>query len=292
MFDATFQSDPAPVADRATAAPHQRARGTARISVRARAAGTVLHRLHQAGCAKIKLPNIYPPKDAARWVEAVFLNTSGGLTGGDRVDLRAEAGAETDLVITTQACERVYRSSGGEAEVVNTVWVAEGANAAWLPQETILFDGGRIRRRLDVDLAENARFLACEPLVLGRVTSGETVTDGLFQDSWRIRRSGRLIYADETRLSGDLLAATAGIGTLAGARAYAGLVYSGPDQQDLLQAIRDVPGSSDVAMGASDLGDCLVARFVAADSRTLRRQLIPILLMLRQNRPLPRVWQL
>ncbi|MAN80438.1 MAG: urease accessory protein, partial [Magnetovibrio sp.] len=218
MYDGTSPSD------RPGETPSlQRARGRARIAVRAEDGVTRLVDLYQDGCAKLRLPKVYGPSS----VEAVLLNTAGGLTGGDVYATEALAGPGASLVLTSQACERVYRATGDQPARVETRLSADaGTCLHWLPQETILFDGGRLDRTLDVDLSGDAAFLAVEALVLGRVASGETVTGGAFTDSWRIRRDGKLIFADAARIGGDIDAVAAGPAVLAGNKAVATVVLA------------------------------------------------------------------
>lgn len=266
----------------------QRAQGEGRIGVRSQNGQTSLATLYQAGCAKIRLPKIY----GGNWVEAVFLNTSGGLTDGDQVSFSADVDTGAELVATSQACERVYRAvSRTPARVENTITVAAGASCAWLPQETILFDGGRIARTLSVTLDEGASFLACETVVLGRLMSGETIRSGLFQDRWRIQRGGRLVFADETMIDGDVAAAIAGTGTLGGAEVFSTLLSIGGDDGTLLDRLRAV-AADDVIFGASDLGNGLVVRLVARSSQAMRQAVVPMLSILRGGRSLPRVWSI
>ena len=194
----------------------QRARGRAEVAVSRRDGGVRLDRLFQQGCAKALLPRPGGPAP-----EVVLINTAGGVTGGDRIDWRLAAGAGAALVATTQAAERVYRSAGGAARIATRLTLGAGARLDWLPQETILFDGARLDRRLEVEMAADARLLALETLVLGRAAMGETVATGAVSDQWRIRRGGRLVHAEALRLDGDLAAATAGAATL-GRRAGAG----------------------------------------------------------------------
>tara|TARA_R110000772_G_scaffold49123_6_gene112829 strand:- start:140910 stop:141758 length:849 start_codon:yes stop_codon:yes gene_type:complete len=265
----------------------QRARGRARIAVRVEDGVTRLAELYQDGCAKLRLPKVYGPSS----VEAVLLNTAGGLTGGDHYATEAEAGAGAALTLTSQACERVYRATGQVPARVDTRLTA-GAGAAlhWLPQETILFDGGRLERSLDVDLTGDAAFLAVEALVLGRVASGETVTGGSFADSWRIRRDGRLIFADAARIGGDIDTVAAGSAVLAGNKAVATVVLAVAGAEEKLAEVRAVLDPLATA-GASAMPGLLICRLVAADDRALRACLVPLLNLL-AGRALPRVWHL
>lgn len=263
----------------------QRAEGVGHIAVAAEDGRTRLKRLFQDGCAKIRLPR----DSHARGLEAVLINTAGGLTGGDRLSWRAEAGPDAELTLTTQACERIYRAASDQAELRTDLEVGAGARLDWLPQETILFDGGAVRRHLEVDLAPGATFLAAEAVVLGRIASGETVRAGCLQDRWRVRRDGALIFADDLRLSGLMAELTGRPAVLAGARAFASVLMIDEDLPALLPAVRRILGDHG---GASVFDGKLFCRAVAADGLALRRLLIPLLTLLRGGRPLPRVWRL
>lgn len=264
--------------------PLQRARGCGRIAVRAEAGLTRLARLFQEGCGKIRLP-----RDArAEGLEAVLINSSGGLTGGDRMAWSAEAGDGARLTLTTQACERIYRARDGVAEQHVSLGVAAGARLDWLPQETILFDGGMLARRLDADLAADARFLAVEAVILGRTAMDETVRYGALHDRWRVRREGRLVFADDLRLDGAIAELTAQAPVLAGARAFASILLVDDAAPALLGAVRDALGPTG---GASAFDGKLFARVAAADGFELREALLPALEVLRNGSPLPRVWR-
>jgi urease accessory protein len=289
MYDGTSPSDRPGENNPLQRAPSlQRAKGRARISVSSHDDGrTRLQDLYQSGCAKVRLPKAY----GAPGVDAVLLNTAGGLTGGDVIETEGAAGDGTVLTLTTQACERVYRSTGGEARVETRLSVGKGARLKWLPQETILFDGGRLTRRLEIDLEGDSVLLAVEPLILGRGASGETVQGGLIRDSWRLRRNGNLIFADETRIEGAINEIAAGPAVLAGARAVATVVFAAPDAGARLDLVRGLFEGHALA-GASALDDrLLVCRLAAPDGQALREILIPLLTLLR-GADLPRAWYL
>ncbi|HET6972178.1 MAG TPA: urease accessory protein UreD [Phenylobacterium sp.] len=263
----------------------QRARGTGRVVVDAQDGRTRLARLYQDGCAKIRLPR----DDRACGLEAVLINSAGGLTDGDRLSWRAEAGAGARLTLSTQACEKVYRArQGGRAEIATVLALGEGASLDWLPQETILFDGGALMRRLDADLATGARLLAVEAVVLGRTAMDETVRHGALADRWRIRCEGRLVFADDLRLDGPIAEAAAKAPILAGARAFASLLLVAEGAERFLPAVRAVLGASG---GASAFDGKLFARVTAPDGFALRQALLPALEALRDGAPLPRVWR-
>lgn len=244
---------------------------------------TRLRELHQAGCLKFRFP-----RHGDGRAEAVAINTSGGLTGGDRLHYGASLGSCTTATLTTQACERVYRSHGDDAIVKTTLQIGSGASLAYLPQETILFDGGRLRRTLDVDADPSSRFLLLEPVILGREMMGEQVETGALRDRWRIRVDGRLVFADDLSFDGrisNMIDAPAGLG---GARAYATILLKAPTAAAHLPAARDIVGD---AGGASLIGELLVVRLVEKSGFRLRKRLVPLLETLGEA-PLPLVWSL
>jgi urease accessory protein len=263
----------------------QRARGRAEVAVAVRRGATRLVRLYQQGCAKALLPRSHGPTP-----EAVLINTAGGVTGGDRLDYALEAGDGARLTGTTQAAERVYRAISGEAGIATRLTLGAGAALAWLPQETIVFRGGRLARRLEVDMAEDARLVALESVVLGRTAMGEIVTAGALNDQWRIRRGGRLVHAEALRLEGDLAAAAAGPATLAGARAFATLVFAEPGADARIDRARTLLADARVQAAATAKPDLLIARFIG-DAAPLRAALIRFLIGFR-GQPMPRVWKL
>jgi urease accessory protein len=236
--------------------------------------------------AKVRLPAIR----RGPALEAVVLNTAGGITGGDRLSYAAEAAAGSWLTLATQTAERAYRARPGQIGRVETRLTAgPGATLEWLAQETILFDGCALERRIAIDMAPDATLLFVEPRVLGRAAMGETVRAARLRDSLDLRRGGRLVWADRLRLDGDVERATCLTATLNGALAFATLVYAAPDAEMRLDEARFHLGDGDAA--ASAFGGTLVARIVSSDGYDLRRRLAAFLTGFRNAAP-PRVWEM
>ncbi len=259
----------------------QRARGEGRIVAAMDRAKTRIVALYQEGAAKIRLPETH-----SEALQGVLMNTAGGLTGGDHLRWSAEARAGARLVLTTPACERVYRSIGGDARVETRLVAGENAHIDWLPQETILFEGSRLDRRLDVDLADGATLTAVEAVLLGRQAMGEAARNARLRDNWRIRRNGRLLHAEATALGGNGLERD-GLSLLAGALAFATVLHIGPQAGRTLDAVRALLPQSG---GASVIGDRLAVRLLAADGLALRRSLAPIIALLSAAGSIPRLW--
>jgi len=230
------------------------------------------------------------PRPSAGPLEAVLVNTAGGITGGDHFSTRASAGPNTSLVIATQAAERAYRARPGETGRQRTeLTVDAGARIDWLPQETILFDGCAFDRTLTLTLDRGASALVVEPLVFGRTAMGEDVQHGQFHDRIEIRRSGAPLYLDASRYPASIAAHLDRPTVANGARAMATLVYIAPDAEAHLTPIRDhLPERA----GASLIGrDVLALRLLAADGYALRQSLVPIVTRLSRDR-LPRCWMI
>lgn len=266
---------PLPVPHRAQPCAQPRAEGRLRLDVKARGAESAIERLEQAGAARMLF--------AGRGVDAIMINTAGGVTGGDRfrTELRVAAGAEARL--TTQGAERLYRAQTGETGRIDTRAQVAG-RLDWLPQETIVFNGARVNRRFEADLTGAAQLLFVEPVVYGRAAMGERLTGASFRDDITLRRDGALLFRDTTRLTGNIDAQLARPAVAGGARAMALLLYAAPEAEaQLAPARRCSPHVSLIREGL------LAARLLAADAFELRRTLVPLLALFTD---LPRSWSL
>ncbi|MGC9417419.1 MAG: urease accessory protein UreD [Rhodovulum sp.] len=253
------------------------------LAAKVAGARSALSGLRQSGAFKALFPR---PRGAA--VEAVLVNTAGGITGGDRFDTRIEAQAGSHLSVTTQAAERAYRAQPGErGRVGNRLAVGPGARLDWLPQETILYEGSALERTLAVDLAADAQLLMVEPVVFGRAAMGEVLHDALFRDRIEIRREGVPLYLDALRLEGDIAAHVVRPAVAGGAGAMASLVLVSPAAEAHLAPVRALMPATGGASLLRD--DVLVLRLLAPDSFALRRALVPALMRLTDN-ALPRSW--
>ena len=262
----------------------QRVSGKGSIGTRTAGGRTRIMTLYQEGAANIRLPRTH---DAT--IEAALINTAGGLTGGDRLIWNAEAGAGSRLLLTTPAAERIYRSPAADVVVEACLAAGPGARLDWIPQETILFEGARLDRRFEIDLAGDATLFMVEAVLLGRQAMGEDAGSARLTDNWRIRRGGRLIHAEASRLDADPRQRQ-NLSLLAGANAFATLLYLGKDAEQRREALRNLPDHA--GLGHSLLGQRLVVRLLAPSGLALRRLLIPIIAVFSEGTALPRLWHL
>lgn len=260
-----------------------RSNGALVLTTKHRSGQTVIDRFRTSGATKTSFPR------NRSGLEAIVVNTSGGVTGGDRFRVEATAGAACDLTLTTQAAERVYRSTLGVARVRSRLRVSEDAFLSWLPQETILFENAALDRRLSIELAPGGRLLMAEPVIFGRSAMGERLRSAHFRDRIEIWRKGVPLYRDSVNLSGDLDAAFARKAIAAGAGAMACAVFVSDTAAARLDQVRRLlPATGGASLLRPDL---LVLRILAADGFLLRTSLVPILELLKDHE-LPRSWSL
>jgi urease accessory protein len=240
--------------------------------------------VHEAGSLRVRFPN----GERGGALDAVMVNTAGGMAGGDRFDIDVTVGAGARLTATTAAAEKIYRSLGPDAEIGVKLAVGAGGTLAWLPQETILFDQARLRRSIDVDLAINANLILAEAVVFGRAAMGEAVRSGRFFDRWRIRRDGTLVFAETLRLDGEITERLAQRASANGGVAVA-TVLKLPGDEGSVAAVRAVEQDFAGEVGVSAWNGLALARLVAPDGATLRRDLVGVTAAL-GGMPLPRLW--
>jgi urease accessory protein len=260
-----------------------RARGAVAFDVQLQDGATRRRHLHESGSLRVRFPS---PEGCG--LSAVLINTAGGIAGGDRFDIEVAAGEGTRLTLTTAAAEKVYRAAGPAAQLNIALKAAEGAHLSWLPQETILFDRARISRRIDIDLAEGASLLLCEIVVFGRAAMGERMSSGEFVDRWRVRRGGRLVFAETVRLEGDI-GEKLGRPAIAKAGAAVGTALIVPGDEAVVERIREAADTFGGEVGISAWNGFAMARFCAQDAVRLRADMITVLGRASAS-ALPRLW--
>ena len=259
------------------------ASGAIRAAFLANDRATSLARLNESG--GLRLRRVRGPR-----CETILVNTAGGIVGGDHLAIALDLAANADVTASSVAAEKVYRSAGASALLSTTLALAPGARLAWIPQETILFDGARLARRIDIDLAPDARLVAAEMLVLGRLARGEDSISGALRDDWRVRRDGRLVFAEATHLDGDIGAQLDRPAIGGGARATALMLVAAHDAAALVEPLRATfAAHPEVEAGVSTRDGIVVARALARSPERLRAAMVAALATAGVD-PLPRVW--
>jgi urease accessory protein len=260
-----------------------RARGSVAFDVHLVDGVTRRRHLHESGSLRVRFPS--PEADG---LSAVFVNTAGGVAGGDRFDIDIATGEGARLTLTTAAAEKIYRAESSPAELNISLKAAAGSHLGWLPQETILFDRARVSRQIDIDLAESASLLLCEIVVFGRAAMGERMQSGEFVDRWRVRRGGRLVFAETIRLDGDIGSKLAQSAIAKGGVAI-GTALIVPGDEALVERILTLSDKFGSEVGISAWNGFAMARFCAQDAARLRADMMAVLGHA-SGSALPRLW--
>jgi len=262
-----------------------RAHGRLQLSCARRGPKSEISKLHQKGSVKALFP-----RSPLGHLDAVFLNTAGGITGGDVYEYALDVGQGSSLRITSQAAERIYKAPPGQTGSLNvTARIEDGASLQWLPQETIVFDEARLRRTLTVEMSETAKVLCVEPIIFGRSAMGETVQSAQIWDDWRVRLGGDLIFADATRIDGEVHQTLSDAAIADGCVAMATILLVSGDADVKLKPLRRALGPSG---GASLIREgVLFARVLASDGFSLRQSLIPAIEAL-TDMQIPKNWRI
>lgn len=243
--------------------------GTLRLAFRQRGDTTELaDLLHRA-----PLRALFPRSREPDVPVAAIVNTGGGLVGGDRLDVHVRVEDGASALVTGQAAEKVYRSTGAVCRLEVALSVAANAWLEWLPQETILFEGARLERTTAIDADPAARVMAGDILVFGRTARGEALTRGQLRDAWTVRQGERLVFADALKLDDDLVGTMADPACLDGAVAVGTLLFVGSDAErhlPLARRLMDPHLGAELRGGATVIGGILLMRWLGRDAMMLR----------------------
>jgi urease accessory protein len=247
----------------------QRADGAGRIVVSGSQKGTYITDVYQRSPIRI----MFPRGGSAALEEAVFINTAGGIAGGDKLESGVTALANASIAVTSQAAEKIYRALNEPARLVTKLKACATAKLAWLPQETIIFNRGRVSRQTEIEVCSGCELLALECLVLGRAAHGEKMAGGDITDSWRVKKDGRLIWADTFRVTDEVFPYLQRKALLADCKAFATLIYFGPDLEIRLELMRNIASSITCDCAPTSVGGLIIVRFAVKDSFDLRIEL-------------------
>ena len=263
----------------------QRMEGSASFSTIYNDDHSSLEKLYQSGSLKLRFP-LYPDKH----FEAVQINTAGGATGGDKLFWKCELGEKTQATITTQAAEKIYRSLDGRpAEINISLNLRKNSTLFWLPQETIFFNRGALKRKITVEMEEGAALLLVEAFIFGRKLMGEKVVNGFIDDEWQVRLKNKLVHFEAFKIAGDIAQQFTRPAIFNGNQAIASVLYIADDYQSKEEAAREIIGQSG---GASAWNGKLLARIIEKDSYFLKKRLVPLVNLLTKGAGVPKFWSI
>ena len=253
---------------------------------------TILSRRSHSGPLQVQRA-FYPEPDGT--CHCYVLHPPGGVVGGDGLNIEIDLGARSHVVLTTPAAGKFYRSGGAYAGLVQYLRVAPGAMLEWLPQESIVFDGARIRSLVRVELIGDAGFIGWEIVCLGRPAAGEQFLRGTCHLGFEIHRDRLPLFIEQNLFHG-------GAETLGAKWGLQGFPVTGTmvcvtRGCGMIEAVRNaVPElRNDELFSASQLDEVLVCRYLGRSSERARSLFICAWTELRQalvdKAPVPpRIW--
>jgi urease accessory protein len=248
---------------------------------------TVLAQRRHSGPLRVQRP-FYPEGPVC---QVYLLHPPGGVVGGDELDIRVSAEPGTQVLLTTPAAGKFYRSGGRHARQTVRLSLRQ-AQLEWLPQETIYYPRAQVRQRTLVRLDADSRFIGWELACFGLPARGEPYQEGCLAQDFEIWLDQRPLLLDRLRLDGGSPAQAARWG-LAG-QAALGTFLAYPVPPGLVQALREAAGT-DGLIGVSVVDGLLVCRGLAALAEALKPRFLALwgLLrpeLMRRAAVAPRIW--
>jgi urease accessory protein len=129
-------------------------------------------------------------------------NVSGGLLGGDRLELAVHVGASAQAQITTTGATRIYRPRAQAPVTVqsNTIAVDENGLLEYLPDAVIPYGQARFSQRTSIALGPGAGLFWWEMLAPGREARGELFEYESVEMKTDLRAGGQLVALERMRL--------------------------------------------------------------------------------------------
>ncbi len=126
-----------------------------------------------------------------------ILHTAGGLVGGDFLELEANIGINSKVLLTTSSAQKVYGSVGRSKINPNGIFslqktninIHDNSHLEYLPQETIVFANGLYSQEFKIKISDNSSFLFTDLIRLGRSSAGESIEKGVFRSKLEIMRN-------------------------------------------------------------------------------------------------------
>src|SRR5258708_29286836 len=93
---------------------------------------------------------------------------------------------------------------------------------------------------------------------------------GHITDSWRVKKDGRLIWADTFRATDEIFPHLHSKALLSNCKAVATLIYFGPYLDTRLEFLRDIGPSLECRSAATSVAGLIIVRFAAHAASDLR----------------------
>ena len=219
-----------------------------------------------------------------------LIHPPGGVVGGDQLEIIVDCKHNTEVLLTTPAAGKFYRSSGKTASQSVQLTVAEDAMLEWLPQETILFDGANVNSTTRIKLTHQSRFIGWEIVGLGRPVCDEAFDNGSALINIELYLENQPLLLERVILNAKIIKAMCGMAQHSMMASL--LVY--PATKDDLEKARICAGDQRF-FGATLVNDVLICRMLGAQAQPIRKLFTSIWQALRPGHNQrqacnPRIW--
>ena len=245
-----------------------------------------LTKLYQEGSSRAILPNTY-----GKTKELILINTSGGITSGDKYNINLIL-ENSKLCATTQAAEKIYSGYGDPAKLLININLDENSSLFWLPQEMILFDNCNLQRSINVKLEKNSNLLISETFVFGRTAMGEKIKNGYLSDLWKIYVADKLQHVEAINFNGNIEESISKKTTLNNQSAVNTIFAMGEIVIKIASDLRKVLSNLDNVMSELSMwDDKMIIRTISKNNYYLKSALNKILFNIIGNN-LPKIWNI
>ena len=239
----------------------------------------------QSGCCKI-----LNPKNYTEFKELVLINTSGGITCNDNIEINAVIN-NSQLSVCTQAAEKIYAGIGDPARVEININL-NNSTMYWLPKELILFDNSKLRRNININLSDNSNLIFCETTIFGRKAMSEKIKNISFSDQWKIYSNSSIKHFEAINIKGSTIDNFKNNYTFSNPSSLSTILIFGDIVHQLESVLRKVKknlGNHYCEM--TKFNDKIIIRCLADDNYDLKKTL-NIIMKNVINDKLPKSWDL
>jgi urease accessory protein len=168
-------------------------RGRAELYFTRRGQRTILQRHYTTLPAQVIRP-FYELDDERAYV--YLLTPTGGMLGGDRLQLHVVLEPGAQVCLTTASATKVHPAAGVPAEQSIIIELGAGSSLEYLPEPTILFRDACWRQRTIVRRTADSRLLFTEGWSAGRVARQEVFAFSCLETSLEVYTAERLSLFD------------------------------------------------------------------------------------------------
>jgi urease accessory protein len=171
--------------------------GRAELRFTRRGRRTILQRCYTTLPARVIRP-FYAEGGGRAYV--FLLTPTGGMLGGDRLDVHIIAEPGAQVCLTTASATKVHPAADAPAEQSLFIELAPGSALEYLPEPTILFRAARWRQRTTVHRAPDSRLLLAEGWSAGRVARQEVFQFSHLETTLEVYTEAHLALFDRMRI--------------------------------------------------------------------------------------------